>query len=71
MRGKRALAKSRTEKVIIVGFDGMDPELTDKFMARGLLPNLSRLRNSGSYSRLETTLPAESPRSLVFFSNRL
>jgi predicted AlkP superfamily phosphohydrolase/phosphomutase len=61
IRGKRALAKSRTEKVIIVGFDGMDPELTDKFMAKGLLPNLSRLRESGSYSRLETTLPAESP----------
>jgi len=61
IRGKRALAKSRTERVIIVGFDGMDPELTDKFMAKGLLPNLKRVCESGSYSRLETTLPAESP----------
>ena len=37
IRGKRALAKSRADRVIILGFDGMDPELTDKFMAWPLI----------------------------------
>ncbi|MGH9339932.1 MAG: alkaline phosphatase family protein [Acidobacteriota bacterium] len=61
LRGRRALHKSRVRKVIIVGLDGQDPELTDRFMAQGLLPNLAKLRDLGCYARLETTLPAESP----------
>jgi predicted AlkP superfamily phosphohydrolase/phosphomutase len=61
IRGRRALRKSRAERVVIVGFDGMDPEVTEKLAAEGALPNLSRLREMGTYKRLDTTLPAESP----------
>jgi predicted AlkP superfamily phosphohydrolase/phosphomutase len=61
MRGRKALAKSRVKKVVIVGLDGQDPELTDRFMREGLLPNFTRLGEQGSYTRLQTTLPAESP----------
>lgn len=52
---------SRAERVVIVGLDGQDPELTEKWMNEGLLPNFSRLRESGTFARLGTTLPAESP----------
>jgi len=59
-RPKRAgVAKAR--RVVIVGLDGQDPELTEKWMNEGLLPNFSRLRESGTFARLGTTLPAESP----------
>ena len=46
---------------MIVGLDGQDPELTEKWMNAGLLPNFSRLREKGAFARLGTTLPAESP----------
>ncbi|MBU1923327.1 MAG: alkaline phosphatase family protein [Candidatus Omnitrophica bacterium] len=47
-------------KVIILGIDGMDPAITEKLINDGLLPNLAALRKKGSYSRLDTTFPAES-----------
>jgi predicted AlkP superfamily phosphohydrolase/phosphomutase len=57
--GSRKRAKVR--KVIFLGLDGLDPRLTERFMAEGKLPNLSRLMKSGGYSRLRTTFPALSP----------
>ncbi len=59
-RPKRA-GIARTSRVVIVGLDGQDPELTEKWMNEGLLPNFSRLRQTGAFARLGTTLPAESP----------
>ncbi len=53
-----APVESRT---IILGFDGMDPNLTEKWMAQGLLPNFSKLAKQGSYQRLGTSNPALSP----------
>ncbi len=53
--------KSRVQRVIIVGLDGQDPELTRQFMNEGLLPNFSRLEKLGCFTKLKTTLPAESP----------
>src|SRR5262245_2449262 len=35
--------QSAIRRLVIVGFDGQDPELTDRFMNEGLLPNFSRL----------------------------
>lgn len=60
IRPKRA-GLVRTHRVVIVGLDGQDPELTEKWMNEGLLPNFSRLRETGAFARLGTTLPAESP----------
>ncbi|MDH7493498.1 MAG: alkaline phosphatase family protein [Candidatus Saccharicenans sp.] len=61
IRGQKAYRHSRVDRVIILGFDGMDPVLVEKFMAEGQLPNLSRLRKEGTYSCLQTTTPAISP----------
>jgi predicted AlkP superfamily phosphohydrolase/phosphomutase len=60
-RFRRALGRSRIRRCIVLGFDGQDPELTDRFLAEGLLPNFRRLRDLGCYRRLRTSLPAESP----------
>jgi len=61
IRGWKALQKSRVKRVVVIGLDGQDPELTEKFMDEGILPEFSRLRAEGSYARLQTTLLAESP----------
>ena len=61
IRGGKALAASRVRRVVILGLDGQDPKLTEQFMKGGLLPNLSRLREQGTFLTLQTTLLAESP----------
>lgn len=61
VRRKRGFGKSRVKKLIFLGLDGLDPGLTEKFMAEGKLPNLSHLKQTGSYHRLRTTFPALSP----------
>ncbi len=60
-RRRRSLAKARVKKVIVLGLDGLEPEICDAMMDRGELPNLARLRASGTYRRLETSMPALSP----------
>ena len=61
VRGSRALAASRVKRVIVLGLDGQDPELTEALMQEGVLPNFAKLRERGSFHRLGTTLLAESP----------
>ncbi|MEJ2312994.1 MAG: alkaline phosphatase family protein [Gemmatimonadales bacterium] len=54
-------AKPKVRRLIIVGLDGQDPELTDRFMREGRLPNFRRLAGEGCYHRLATTFPSISP----------
>jgi len=61
LKWRKALAKSRVRKVIVLGLDGQDPELTDRFLKEGILPNFARLREQGGYVRLDSSFPAESP----------
>jgi predicted AlkP superfamily phosphohydrolase/phosphomutase len=49
------------KKIIVLGVDAMDPAITERLLAEGKLPNFARLKETGSYSRLTTTNPAESP----------
>ena len=60
-RGKGIPRKARARRIVIVGLDGLDPNLTDRFIKEGALPNLAKLAQTGSYQRLQTTLPAISP----------
>ncbi len=39
-------------ELIFLGLDGFDPELTERLMAEGKLPHLTRLKEQGSYRRL-------------------
>lgn len=61
IRGRKALAKARVKKVIILGLDGQDPALTRQFMDEGILPNFKKLAEEGTFRELGTTLLAESP----------
>jgi predicted AlkP superfamily phosphohydrolase/phosphomutase len=49
------------KKAIVIGLDGLEPAIVEAMMERGELPNLARIRKSGSYSRLQTTYPAQTP----------
>lgn len=56
----RAEAPAGT-RVIVLGFDGMDYDLTRQMMEQGELPHLSRLAARGSFAPLETAVPPQSP----------
>ncbi len=58
---RRRLRKGGVRRVVVLGLDGQDPELTERFMEEGLLPNFSRLRDAGAFTPLRTSIPAESP----------
>ncbi|PIU40930.1 MAG: hypothetical protein COS99_08495 [Candidatus Omnitrophica bacterium CG07_land_8_20_14_0_80_42_15] len=49
------------KKIIILGFDGLSPNIIEPMMNEGKLPNFSRLKDKGSYRRLSTTNPTQSP----------
>lgn len=61
LRFRKVYARAHCKKLIFIGFDGLDPRLTEQWMDAGKLPNLARLRKEGGYSRLRTTFPALSP----------
>jgi predicted AlkP superfamily phosphohydrolase/phosphomutase len=61
LRRRKAYGKAQFKRAVILGFDGMDPELTERFIAEGRLPNLARLRQEGTFRKLRTTYPAISP----------
>jgi len=67
MRRKR-MSKPLIRRLVIVGFDGQSPWLTDRFMAEGKLPNFKRLAETGCYSRLGSSWPSISPVAWSTFS---
>ena len=55
LRHRKAYGKALIKRAVILGFDGMDPELAERFMREGKLPNLARLRDQGTFRKLRTT----------------
>jgi predicted AlkP superfamily phosphohydrolase/phosphomutase len=56
-------------KVIVIGVDGMDPEFVTRHWSD--LPNLAHLRDQGSFARLATTTPPQSPVAWSTFTTGL
>jgi predicted AlkP superfamily phosphohydrolase/phosphomutase len=61
LRRRKAPGNAQFKRAVILGFDGMDPELADRFINEGRLPNLAKLRENGTFRKLRTTYPAISP----------
>lgn len=61
IRGRKAMARARVKRVVILGLDGMEPSLAEKYMAEGRMPHLSNLAAKGTYKKLATTAPPLSP----------
>jgi predicted AlkP superfamily phosphohydrolase/phosphomutase len=60
-RHRIAYGKAQIKRAVILGFDGMDPDLAERFIEEGKLPNLARLRDEGTFRKLRTTFPPISP----------
>ncbi len=57
-----ALSCARNEpRVLLLGFDGLDPEAVDLLISEGKLPNLARMRLEGAYGRVRSFEPMLSP----------
>src|SRR5438093_6986714 len=56
------------QKVIVLGFDGVDARYTEQWMNERKLPNLARLRQMGTFRPLRPTVPAQTPVSWSTFS---
>ncbi len=58
---RRRPPKPWVKRLIVMGFDGQDATLTERFMAAGKLPNFQKLKGMGCYHRLPTTFPSVTP----------
>ena len=53
--------KGKTKRLVVIGLDGLDPQLADRWMEEGHLPNLKALKDQGSFRPLATSYPSMSP----------
>ncbi len=56
------------ERVVVLGFDGADPDAIGEMIAAGDLPHLARLAREGTFAPLATTKPSESPVAWATFA---
>jgi len=55
-------------KLVILGFDGLDPDLVDEYVKAGHMPAFSRVMYAGGAYPLETTVSPESPTAWASFA---
>jgi predicted AlkP superfamily phosphohydrolase/phosphomutase len=59
---RSAPARSHSDRrLIILGIDGMDPQLLHRFMREGKMPNFAKLEAQGDFRQLTTSIPPQSP----------
>jgi predicted AlkP superfamily phosphohydrolase/phosphomutase len=69
--GQRTPPAAAQARAIVLGFDGLDYDLTRSLMEAGRLPSLSRLARMGRFSALGTTMPPQSPVAWSSFTTGL
>lgn len=65
--GGKPLRRAK-QRVFVIGFDGMDPTLSRRYMDEGKLPHLKALAEEGVFARLGSTQPSESPTAWSSFA---
>jgi len=60
-RKYRAESPELKRKLLILGIDGMDPQLLQRFMDQEKMPNFAALAARGSFLPLQTSIPPQSP----------
>jgi len=61
VRKGRRERKAVARRVVILGLDGLSPEIASELMAGGMMPNLAGLAEKGTFTELGTTCPGISP----------
>ena len=59
--GCRRKSPAAGRKVLVLGFDGMDPKLVRRLLDAGRMPNFARLERQGGFRPLTTSIPPQSP----------
>ncbi len=59
--GPKGPRDKAARRVIVVAFDGLDPNVTESLMRSGRLPNFKKLYDEGGYARLATSTPPQTP----------
>jgi len=57
-----------SQRLVVIGFDGLDPALTGRWIREGRLPNMKRLVDQGGLYPLATTQSPESPTAWASFA---
>ena len=60
-RRRRPPNPPHIRRAVLIGLDGLDPDLCRRLMAQGKLPHMQRLADAGCFHRLATTNPPMSP----------
>ena len=68
LTGKFRKSVDTIDRMLIIGFDGMEPTLCKKWMEEGKLPNLKKLSEEGTFEPLASTFPSISPVAWSTFS---
>jgi len=55
-------------RVVILGFDGVEPSIVETMLSAGELPNLAKLRDGGCYRKLGSSNPPQSPTAWSSFA---
>ena len=56
-----ACTPATARRVVVLGIDGLDPQLLQRFMVAGDLPHFAQLAASGDFKPLQTTVAPQSP----------
>ena len=54
-------SESPGKKMVILGIDGMDPFLLQQLVSQGVMPNFARLIREGSFKKMRSSIPPQSP----------
>jgi predicted AlkP superfamily phosphohydrolase/phosphomutase len=60
--------RSPVRKLVILGFDGIDPDLAERWMTDGKLPTFASLAADGGFHRLEPTHPPDAASAWASFA---
>lgn len=61
LQSGKGYTKAKVKRIVILGFDGLDPDLCETFMQQGVLPHFAELQQNGTFRKLRTTCPPLSP----------
>ena len=61
LRTHSAESQAPAKKLIVLGIDGMDPQLLRQFLDAGKMPNFAALAARGGFLPLQTSIPPQSP----------
>jgi predicted AlkP superfamily phosphohydrolase/phosphomutase len=71
LRRPKKRQSPRTARVVLLGLDGLEPNLLEEGMREGRLPHFAALAAEGGYQRLATTSPPLSPVAWSTFATGL